>query len=426
MNSRNPGYINNVDELIDNTRPWEAAAYYGYPWPEGKFNGNVRLPCLFNDACNQSSYGALSVNVDRPHSPIYCHTCGIRGKLIELMWGMKHGQPFDGDKLRGHQFKEIMGDLRAIRSQTTPPSSPTPQPMAPVPSFAESPEPEEPLVNIPLKDQEKTRSLVNLWEDLVVDPAEMPPSPAKYFRQRPWLTPEVARKWKMGYLPKNGPPMAACSARETRSWRFKIGSRVQRAEEPVPDGLLRGLIVYAHLNEAGDILSYSGRDPDFEKKWERWIADGRPEKKRPNKYRFVKGFHKGIELYRQNHDRLKDRHLKENLGKHGLFVVEGQNDVMRLDCLGIPAVGLCSCKATQTQVETLERIAQTVCQGRLVLMPDLDEEGEAGFKELLWELAERRLQVAVAWTRAVLVEVVAREPESIHLDEWIRLWKRAD
>ena len=292
-----PRYVNNVDELIDQTRPWEAAAFYGFDWPDGQLSGNVRLPCLFNDSCNDSSYGALSVNVDRVHTPIFCHTCGTRGKIIELMWGMKHGKPFTGDQLRGQEFKEILTDLQAIRNQESPPAnSPTPTSVPSlagnVSALAESVD-EEPLVNTPLKDQEKTRGLVNLWEDLVSDPGEMPPAAAAYFRKRPWLTPEVCRKWKMGYLPRSG-----------RS-------------------LMRGLIIYAHQNEQGDILSYSGRDAAFEEKWQKWIRDGRPEKKRPNKHRYVKGFHKGIELYGAFAERLQNRRLKESLGKHGLFVVEG-------------------------------------------------------------------------------------------------------
>ena len=389
-----PRYVNNVDELIDQTRPWEAATYYGYAWPEGKTSGNVRLPCLFNDSCNQSSYGALSVNVDRVHTPIYCHTCGTRGKIIELMWGMKHGRPFTGDQLRGAEFKEILTDLQAIRNREFPPTPPLNQQSVPslagkqpTAANAEQDEP-EPLVNIPLKDQEKTKGLVNLWEDLITDPGEMPPAAAAYFRKRPWLTPEVCRKWKMGYLPRNG-----------RS-------------------LMRGLIVYAHQNVAGDIISYSGRDAAFEEKWQQWVRDGRPEKKRPNKHRYVKGFHKGIELYGEIAERLQDRKLKESLGKHGLIVVEGQNDVMRLDCLGIAAVGLCSNKATDTQIDIIEQISRQASQGKITLMPDLDEEGEAGFKELLWQLVSRKIAVKLGWSSQVSDgKFAGMQPEYLNSDD---------
>jgi len=121
-------------------------------------------------------------------------------------------------------------------------------------------------------------------------------------------------------------------------------------------------------------------------------------KKRPNKHRYVKGFHKGIELYGAFAERLQDRKLKESLGKHGLIIVEGQNDVMRLDCLGIAAIALCSNKATDTQIEKLEQISRSATQGKITLMPDNDQEGEAGFKELLWEFASRGLNTRLAWS----------------------------
>jgi hypothetical protein len=112
----------------------------------------------------------------------------------------------------------------------------------------------------------------------------MTPAAAAYFRKRPWLTPEVCRQWKMGYLPRDG-----------RS-------------------LFRGSIVYAHTDETGEILTYSARDPLFDEKWAAWIRDGRPEKSKPMKHRYVKGYHRGLELFGQSAERLQDRRLKESLG----------------------------------------------------------------------------------------------------------------
>ena len=163
--------------------------------------------------------------------------------------------------------------------------------------------------------------------------------------------------------------------------------------------LFRGMIVYAHANERGEILTYSARDPAFAEKWNDWIRDGRPEKSRPSKHRYVKGFHRGLELYGQAAERLADRRLKESLGRIGLVVVEGMNDVIRLSGLGIAAVGLCSNKATDDQIEKLERFARSAGQDRIVLLPDNDDDGEAGFKELLWALAERGLDVRLGWSR---------------------------
>jgi DNA primase len=39
-------------------------------------------------------------------------------------------------------------------------------------------------------------------------------------------------------------------------------------------------------------------------------------------------------------------------------VVEGQNDVIRLDTLGFPAIALCSNKATETQIDKLASLRE--------------------------------------------------------------------
>jgi hypothetical protein len=51
-------------------------------------------------------------------------------------------------------------------------------------------------VNVPLakSDNERARGLVDLDHKFVVDPAEMPPAASRYFRQRPFLTPEVCKR----------------------------------------------------------------------------------------------------------------------------------------------------------------------------------------------------------------------------------------
>lgn len=388
MPPRNAGYINDVDDLIHSTRPWEAAAFYGMTWPEGKYSGNVRLRCLFNENCNTSSYGQLSVNVDKQHSPIYCHGCGIRGKLIELMYGMKHGQPFDGTRLRGEQFKGILSDLRMIRSGG-PPQQPQPKPT----TSEASPQQKEPVRNTPLKDSEneRARALVNLDENFVVDPAEMNSAAAVYFRQRPWLTPEVAERWRMGYLPNSA------------------------------KGLLRGRVVYGFADEADDILSWFGRDPDYAQKRHDWEQRGCPEKGQPIKTRFVKGFQRGLELYGQNGAvRLEQTHVRSSLEELGLLVVEGPNDVVRLDELGVAAVGLCSNKATEAQIEKITRYAREHTRGRVALMLDNDDEGEAGAKELLWQLNHcDGVAPRLGWSRELFSGRFAdRQPESLSPEEW--------
>jgi 5S rRNA maturation endonuclease (ribonuclease M5) len=351
------------------------------------------MRCCFNESCNDSSYGALTVNLADPARVIYCHVCQVRGNLLTLIHGLTQHRPPTGGRLRGDEFKAAVATLLQIRGGAEPASPSavhTPVPAATSPTPPLSTPPEEPVsVNTPLKDQEKTRGLVNLWEDFVVEIDQMSPAAASYFRERPWLTPEVCRQWKMGYLPRDG-----------RS-------------------LLRGLIVYAHTNEAGDILSYSGRDPTFADKWNEWVRAGRPEKSRPMKHRYVKGYHKGLELYGQSADRLQDRRLRDSLSRIGLVIVEGMNDVIRLNELGVAAVGVCSNQATDEQLEKLTRFARAVAGSRIVLVPDNDDEGESGFKDLLWSLAERGLDVRLAWSRrSHNSQFNGKQPEDLTPDDW--------
>jgi len=399
MPRKNTPYMHGVDELITATPLARVLEHYGQPLPE-QSSGEHRMTCPFSAECRASRYGNMAVNLDTSARLIYAHCCGIRGNLLTLIYGLETGRPPSTDKLRGDEFKLAVTTLRRINGvgdaaaeRTGSPDGPQSSPAnraadagdaSPLPQSAD-----EPPVNIPLKDIEKAAALVNLWEECVVDPADMPPDVAAYFRRRPWLTPEVCRKWKMGYLPRDG-----------RS-------------------LLRGLIIYAHENAAGEILSYSGRDVQFEKKYRDWLANGQPEQQRPHKHRYVKGYHRGLELYGQQAYRLQDRRLKESLGRHGLVVVEGQNDVIRLDCLGIAAVALCSNQATDAQLDKLETIARGACNGRLLLMPDNDPEGEAGAKDLLWHLASRGLTVHLAWSRTSHGgKFEGMQPEDLRSEQW--------
>jgi len=54
----------------------------------------------------------------------------------------------------------------------------------------------------------------------------------------------------------------------------------------------------------------------------------------------VSGFKRGSELYGGFASRLEEPSIKESLAENGLVVVEGMNDVIRLDELGICSVGI--------------------------------------------------------------------------------------
>ncbi len=380
--------MKDVDDLIARTPTERVFSHYGLPVPE-KNSGEHRMPCVFNGSCIDSSYGTLTVNVADPARRIYCHSCGVRGNLLTLLWGMEKHQPPQGGKLRGAEFKEAIQLLRTVLGEVL---APTPA-ATPVKGKDEPAKPVEVLRNIPLKDSdnERARELVTLHEALIVDVEQMHPMAAAYIRKRPWLTPEVARRWKLGYLPQSAP------------------------------GLLRGRIVYGFENEKGDMLTYFGRDPSYEQHRTEWERNGRPEKTKPMKHRFVKGFHRGIELYGQHgRERLADGRLTPALEESGLVVVEGPNDVIRLDCLDVAAVGLCSNKATDEQVEKITRFARQVAGGKVVLLPDNDPEGEEGFRELLWQLHQQDgLSIRLGWSSKTHGgRFAGRQPESLSLEEW--------
>ena len=158
------------------------------------------MPCVFDESCIDSTYGTLTVNLSDPAYRLYCHSCGVRGNLLRLIHGLQNHTPPSGGRLRGDEFKLAVTVLRSINGNTE--DSPPPQPptsSAPSADDVQTSPADPPPENIPLKDQERTRNLVNLWEDCIVNVAEMSPQAAAYFWQRPWLTPEVCRKWKMGY-----------------------------------------------------------------------------------------------------------------------------------------------------------------------------------------------------------------------------------
>jgi 5S rRNA maturation endonuclease (ribonuclease M5) len=235
---------------------------------------------------------------------------------------------------------------------------------------------------------------VDLDAKFITDPAAMPPAAASYFRRRPFLTSEVCRSWRVGYLPRD------------------VGG------EDKSGGTMRGKVVYGYTDERGNVLTWFGRDPEFEEKHRRWEAAGRIDRE-PEKFHFVKGFHRGLELFGQNGgERLQRPGYREKLKEFGLVVVEGPNDVIALDRLGIPAVGLCSNTVTDAQADKIARWAEILADGVVTLMLDCDAEGETGAKQVLWEVA-KRCRVRLAWSSEMHGgRFRGRQPESLSLEDW--------
>ena len=389
----------NVDELVPQVSLGQAAAFYGVTLPELKQVGDtIRTKCFLS--CGRSGETgdrALSIKADDPKRTWKCHAygCPHGGNLVSLCDLMKPGLHMDG-KPRGGRFKEIVADIRAmVEGVLMAPASgaagvPT---KAPTPSSVSTPEVAPPR-NIPLKDSEneRARTLVTLDEKFIVDVAEMNPAAASYFRKRPFLTPDVCRKWRIGYLPRD-----------------TAGDK--------SGGTMRGSIVAPVLSETDEILTWFGRDPAFEEKHRKWDAAGRQDRE-PEKFHFVKGFHRGLELFGQQASRLNVPGYRQQLSELGLIVVEGRTDVIALDCLGVPSVGLMSNIMTREQAVKLTRFAKQLAGGRIILLLDCDAAGESGSRDALWLLAQH-CDVRLGWSSTMLDgQFQGRQPESLTRDEW--------
>lgn len=389
MTYRNSGYMNDVDRLVEQTSLATVLQEYGLPLPaEG--GSEHRMNCVFNECCSDSTYGNLTVKLNDPANRVYCHTCGVRGNLLTLIHGLETHKPPSGDRLRGEEFKQAVARLRAIAQVSSDTRAKVVTAIAPSPIPASSKTVERP-VNVPLHKHEKeaARALANLHDDLIHDVGEMSPEAAQYVRHRPWMTPDILRKWGVGWIPGNGRSL------------FR-----------------KNYLVYTHRNERGEIVSYSGRDLSFEEKWAKWMRNGKPEGKKPGKHRYVSGYHRGADVYGGQATRIQEEYVPKSLERIGLVVVEGMNEVLRLDASEVAAVGLGSNKATETQIRKLVRFARQAAQNRVLLLPDCDEEGERGFKELLWRLAENDVDTRLGWSSGMFERRFAgRQPESLTKDE---------
>ena len=401
--------MSNVDEMVEQTPLDLVLSHYGLPLASG--SNEYRMKCVFNEACSDSQYGNLSVKLDAAKR-IYCHTCKTKGNLLTLLHGLETHEPPKGGRLRGQEFKDAVVKLKEINGIVESPlrsnpargetamaqGDPTPKEKR-LPSERgnqdDSPQKEKPSfnVNVPLRRHEKeaARALADLNEELVTDVSQMSPEAAAYLRKREsWLTPDLMKKWGVGWIPGNGRSL------------FR-----------------KHYIVYTHRNTRGDIVSYSGRDINFESKWDKWIKAGKPEGKKPNKHRYVSGFKRGVELYGGHASRLEEPCIRESLERYGLVVVEGMNDVIRMDELGVCAVGLCCNRATRQQLDMVGKFANYVAKKRVLLLADCDEASEQGFSELTWNLAKRLMDVKIGLAQGICGDSIsALQPEELSSSEW--------
>jgi len=203
-------------------------------------------------------------------------------------------------------------------------------------------------------------------------------------------------KWRVGFLPQDG-------GGDKRGWS------------------LRSHLLYPILSEEGQTLAFIGRDPQFEAKeqeFHRLRPEERAKEKKANKYRFPVDFHRGLELFGQHAIRLQEPGYREAIAQQGIVVVEGFNDVIGLDNLGLPAVAIMSNKITEQQVDKVERWAKQLASGKVTLLFDADDAGE-GAKEALWLFAQRGLDVKLGWSQVMHdSKFQGRQPEQLTGDEW--------
>ena len=299
------------------------------------------------------------------------------------------GKKPTGGRLTGEEFNRAKQVLARKTPQDVAGASATPPP-----DESEKP-PESPKRNTPLAESENegARGLIDIDGKFVVEAASMSPAASAYVRRRPFLTPELMRKWRVGYLPSDG-------GGDKRGWS------------------LRGCILYPLLSIDGKLLGWIGRDPLFEEKLSEWEKSDRRSPP-PSKHRFPKGLQRGLEFFGQQGSRLKEPGYREVIERQGLLVVASFNDVLALDAMGIPAIGLMGEKITEEQVAKVALWARRLAGGRASLMLPCNAAGDSAAKEAVWQLLERRTDMRLAWSQAMhRGRFRGREPDSVKAEEW--------
>jgi len=241
----------------------------------------------------------------------------------------------------------------------------------------------------------------------------MRPAAAQYRRSRPFLTDEQCDKWGIFYLPPD--------ARST----------------------LRSRWTYTVHSVKGEELCFVGRDPEYEQKRQEWVRLGRPEgdwsfrrnryKGAPAKVRFPKEeqFRKGLELYGQQMSRLQEPWAAESLARYGHLLLEGFNDVVRLDDAEVLGLGLMGRSLTDQQLEKVVSWSSELAGGKVTVWGDADSEGLAGMKDVVAKLAPHT-PVLQAWSKeshggrfaGKEPEQLSREDLQCVLDSVEKRWRR--
>jgi 5S rRNA maturation endonuclease (ribonuclease M5) len=383
-----------VDDLQAETTLADAATKCGLTIDLHGSGRQVRLDCPFGCRGDHAGKRELSVDTSNPQKVFACHSygCQVRGNLLTLMHGWLTGTLPTGGRLKGDEFKRV-------RNILTGDAGPSAAGTDDKPERTGAEKKAEPSRNIPLalSANEKARELTTLDDKFLRDVAVMPPSAASYVRRHACLSVAAMEKWRAGVLPLDG-------GGDKRGWG------------------LRGQVLYPILGEDGELLAWVARDPQFETKEQAFNSltpDQRTKEKKPAKHRFPVDFHRGLELFGQHAGRLNEPGYRESIAACGILVVEGFNDVLGLDALGVPAVGILSNKITEEQVAKVERWARMLAGGKVSILFDADQPGDDGAKEAHWLFAQRGLDVRLGWSRAMHgAKFTDRQPETLTRDEW--------
>jgi hypothetical protein len=385
-----------VDELMPRVTLDGLLDYFRVePRPEIAANQQqIRTRCfLLCGRTGDTGDRALAIDYTDPTKRWKCFEtgCGKSGNLLTMCHLL--GGEDTSERVRGPAFKKAAEHLAKIvagqpRNEDTE--------VAATPATVAVPPPR----NVPLaeSENEKARGLVTLDEKFLrpSQVKQMTRFASRYFRVRSWLTDELATLFRVGYLPSD-------------------------TGGDHSGGTMRGKVVYGWPDEKGQLLTWFGRDPEFEAKHEEWLANGKHGKE-PVKFRVVKGFQRGLELYGQHMFPRLDKHHMEGLHQLGLPIVAGPNDVLRLISFGMPSLALCS-PEYRISPEQADKVAALARQfaGRIVtIFLPCTAAGESGMKQLLGALAQRAVGVQLAWTGKMYEgQFQNRETEALRMDEWL-------
>lgn len=361
-----------VNELLERTTLEQFINHYNFETEIRRKGAEERIRNPFAcQKCNGNNQ-AVSVNWQTAVFTSHCYHCSVRGRVTTLLFGMKYGRQPTGGKLKGDEFKDIAADIAQVAGLQKPEAMADQRVYAPADSHPQTAikndKPIERKINLPLhrNPDKRIAGLVHLSDELIRDAVSLSGRAQAYLASRKYMTQELMEKWDVGYLPPNSKSM------------------------------LRGKFVYALRNERSEKIGYVGRDLAFEDKLAKWESGDRAAQV-PVKAKFPPGFARGEFLYGAESSRLNSEQARLQLRETGIIVVEGMNDVIALESLGILAVGLCSNRISEGQLEKLARWSKSLSEGKVTLMLDNDLEGWNGTLDSLQKLAAFA-HVRTAWT----------------------------